>query len=65
VPRHKFHDHVVPNADDIVPLIERYISVDPSGAGTRVRQEAMKCFQVRDTFCSDFLLRPKLKILFR
>ena len=57
--RHKFHKHVVPNADAIVPLIRRYISVDSSAVDTKVRQEAMKCFQVCHYSCVLFFPRPK------
>jgi hypothetical protein len=46
--RHKFHRDTIPNAEDIVPLIAKYIT-DPSGGtpyNAKVRLEAMSCFQV-------------------
>lgn len=42
--RHKFHLCVLPNVDDIVPLMSNYIS--DTSADLKTRQEAMKCFQV-------------------
>ena len=42
--RHKFHLSVVPNVDDIVPLMSKYIT--DTSADTKIRQEAMRCFQV-------------------
>jgi hypothetical protein len=44
--QHKFHRQVVPNVDDIVPLISKYINnnATETAHGT-VKQEAMKCFQ--------------------
>ena len=45
---HKFHTRVAPNADDIVPLIAKYISNNSSRVDIKVRQEAMRCFQVRE-----------------
>lgn len=45
--RHKFHKRVAPNADDIVPLMGKYISNPSQGIDIKVRQEAMRCFQVR------------------
>ncbi|KAL2068336.1 hypothetical protein VTL71DRAFT_16434 [Oculimacula yallundae] len=41
--QNKFHLRMVPNVDDIVPLISRYIADD--SAEMKTRQEAMKCFQ--------------------
>ena len=45
----------MPNVTDIVPLIEKYISteVPTVQVDVKVRQEAMKCFQVRATLKSD------------
>ena len=44
--RHKFHQQMVPNVDEIVPLIAKYIASDATGGDIKVRQEAMRCFQV-------------------
>lgn len=44
IPRHKFHQQVIPNVDDAVPLIAKYIS--DTSADIKVRDEALKCFQV-------------------
>ncbi|KAK0099684.1 hypothetical protein ONS95_013423 [Cadophora gregata] len=41
--QHKFHLSVVPNVDDIVPLISKYIT--DGSADMKIRQEAMRCFQ--------------------
>ncbi|KAG4414230.1 hypothetical protein IFR04_012636 [Cadophora malorum] len=41
--QHKFHLSVVPNVDDIVPLMSKYIT--DTSADTKIRQEAMRCFQ--------------------
>jgi len=49
--RHKFHLRVVPNVGDIVPLISKYIVESPGPADVKVRQEAMKCFQVCISSC--------------
>ena len=45
--RHKFHRRVIPNVDDIVPMISKYISPNDtlSSDGT-VRLEAMHCLKV-------------------
>ncbi|KAE9374892.1 ARM repeat-containing protein [Stipitochalara longipes BDJ] len=44
--QHKFHRQVVPNVDDIVPLISKYIGNNPTeSAYGKVKEEAMKCFQ--------------------
>lgn len=43
--RHKFHLSVVPNVDDIVPLMSKYIN--DGSAEMKTRQEAMRCFQAR------------------
>jgi hypothetical protein len=44
--QHKFHRQVVPNVDDIVPLIRKYIDNNPTeSAYGKVKEEAMKCFQ--------------------
>lgn len=44
--QHKFHRQVVPNVDDIVPLISKYISNNRTeSAYGKVKQEAMKCLQ--------------------
>ncbi|TVY21258.1 Importin beta-like protein [Lachnellula arida] len=44
--RNKFHKSVVPNVDDIVPLLSRYLTnTTPAPTERKVRQEAMKCFQ--------------------
>lgn len=44
--RHKFHQQMVPNVDEIVPLIAKYIANDATRGDVKVRQEAMRCFQV-------------------
>ncbi|XMA12621.1 hypothetical protein WAI453_005412 [Rhynchosporium graminicola] len=41
--QHKFHLRVVPNVDDIVPLMSKYITDE--SAEMKIRQEAMRCFQ--------------------
>ncbi|KAG4442578.1 hypothetical protein IFR05_001908 [Cadophora sp. M221] len=41
--QHKFHLSVVPNVDDIVPLMSKYIN--DGSADMKIRQEAMRCFQ--------------------
>jgi hypothetical protein len=44
--QHKFHRQVVPNVDDIVPLIRKYIDNNPTeSAYGKVKEEAMKSFQ--------------------
>ncbi|TVY38169.1 Importin beta-like protein [Lachnellula subtilissima] len=44
--QNKFHKSVVPNVDDIVPLLSRYLTnTTPAPTERRVRQEAMRCFQ--------------------
>jgi hypothetical protein len=45
--RHKFHRRVIPNVDDIVPMISKYIATNDtlSSDGT-VRLEAMHCLKV-------------------
>jgi hypothetical protein len=53
--RHKFHLRVAPNAEDIVSLIEKYISNDSPKDDVKVRQEAMRCFQVRCLYIHFFL----------
>ena len=46
-PRNKFHQLMLPNVDDVVPLISKYITnQNPEPTLIKVRQEAMKCFQV-------------------
>ncbi|EPQ62290.1 BgtA-21035 [Blumeria graminis f. sp. tritici] len=42
---HKFHSHIRPNVNDVVPLIRKYLFEAPNQALTRTQQEAMKCFQ--------------------
>jgi hypothetical protein len=41
---------VVPNVDDVVPIIERYIANKSSSEDVKVRQEAMRCYQVREAY---------------
>lgn len=53
--RHKFHARLAPNADDIVPLIGRYISSTSPEEDVKVRQEAMRCFQVSSPHSKSFL----------
>ncbi|EPE34071.1 ARM repeat-containing protein [Glarea lozoyensis ATCC 20868] len=44
--QHKFHQLMLPNVDDIVPLISKYITDhNPTPDQANVRQEAMKCYQ--------------------
>ncbi|TVY44332.1 Importin beta-like protein [Lachnellula occidentalis] len=44
--QNKFHKSVVPNVDDIVPLLSRYLTnTTPAPTEKRVRQEAMGCYQ--------------------
>ncbi|KAH8598068.1 armadillo-type protein [Bisporella sp. PMI_857] len=42
---HRYHQQVVPNVNDVVPLIERYATNSNAGVDVKCRQEAMKCFQ--------------------
>lgn len=44
--RHKFHEKVSANVEDIVPLIEKYITDSYSGDSTKGRLGAMNCYQV-------------------
>jgi hypothetical protein len=45
--RHKFHRRVIPNVDDVVPMISKYIATnDTSSSDGTVRLEAMHCFKV-------------------
>ncbi|KAG9232755.1 armadillo-type protein [Amylocarpus encephaloides] len=44
--QNEFHRRMLPNVDDIVPLISKYISnQSPDSSQAKVRQEAMKCYQ--------------------
>lgn len=43
--QHKFHERVVPNVEDVIPIIERYVVNQSSAEDVKVRQEAMRCFQ--------------------
>ena len=44
--QHKFHRQVIPNVDDIVLLMSKYITNMPTeSTDGKVKQEAMKCFQ--------------------
>lgn len=45
--RHKFHEYVAQNVDDIVAIMSRGIITTPGvPINNKVRQESMKCFQV-------------------
>lgn len=44
--RHKFHEHVVQNVDDIVTIMTKGITNTGIPINSKVRQESMKCFQV-------------------
>jgi len=45
--RNKFHRSVVPNVDDIVPLLSKYlINTKPDSKERKARQESMRCLQV-------------------
>ncbi|KAH8683271.1 armadillo-type protein [Tricladium varicosporioides] len=44
--QHKFHQRVVPNVEDIIPLMSKYLNVDPQKPiEGPIRAEALKCFQ--------------------
>lgn len=47
--RNKFHQRLILNVEDVVLLLARYIDI-PQGTQVeaKVRQEALRCFQVRD-----------------
>ncbi|RDL35074.1 ARM repeat-containing protein [Venustampulla echinocandica] len=67
--QHKFHQSVLPNVDDIVPLISKYISnTAPVTADIKVRQEALTCFQAwvsysHRAFIDDAIMLEPLRIL--
>ncbi|KAI1001741.1 hypothetical protein K3495_g6463 [Podosphaera aphanis] len=42
---HNFHRYVKPNADDIVPLIGKFIFNGPNQALIHIQKEALTCFQ--------------------
>jgi len=44
--RHKFHQQVIPNVEDVVPLIQKYLTGDVVSTDVKVRQESLRCFQV-------------------
>jgi hypothetical protein len=58
--QYKFHRCVVPNVDDITPLISRYIASPGSSTDSKVSQEAMKCYQAWVSYSHRALSTMKL-----
>lgn len=49
--RNKFHRSVIPNVDDIVPLLSNYLATTTTAPAQRkARQESMQCLQVSKFF---------------
>lgn len=66
--QHKFHQQVIPNVEDVVPLIQKYIAGDAVANDVKVRQEAMSCFQAwvsysHRAFIDDEVVLDPLKTL--